>query len=264
MPEVENNMPGVEETPNIEESAPSQEPSPEPEEEVKDESQEAPERPKPDRVQRRIDKLTRKYREEQRRNQELAERLARLEEELEQLRNPPPKKPSREDFDTTEEYLAALLEYQTSLPEQKSTKTSSKQTSDTYTPPPEWEEQVEEAKERYSDFEQVALDPMLPVTKEMAEVIVDSERGADVLYYLGKNRSEAARIASLSPTAQARELGKIEARLDELMPSRPKKSVTKAPEPIPPVGGDDVPTKDPARMTMEEFMRWRDKQEGLG
>jgi hypothetical protein len=104
-------------------------------------------------------------------------------------------------------------------------------------------EREEEARSKYDDFEAVAYNPDLPITDEMAEVIKDSALGPDVAYHLGKNPAEARRIARLSPLAQARELGKIEATLAS---NPPVKKVSSAPDPIKPVGSrSSNPTYDP-------------------
>ena len=66
----------------------------------------------------------------------------------------------------------------------------------------------------------------------MAQTIQASEIGPDVIYWLGSNPKEADRIARLSPLLQAREIGKIEARLGA---NPPAKKTTTAPAPIAPV-----------------------------
>jgi hypothetical protein len=67
----------------------------------------------------------------------------------------------------------------------------------------------------------------------MAETIKASDIGPDLAYWLGSNPKEADRISRLSPLLQAREIGKIEAKLSF---DPPKKKTTSAPEPIRPVG----------------------------
>jgi hypothetical protein len=66
----------------------------------------------------------------------------------------------------------------------------------------------------------------------MAETIRASDIGPDVAYYLGSNVKEAERIARLSPFLQAKEIGKIEAKLSD---NPPIKKSTSAPAPITPV-----------------------------
>ena len=95
-----------------------------------------------------------------------------------------------------------------------------------------YHEREEEARGKYDDFEQVAYNPKLPITDVMAETIRASDIGPDVAYYLGSNPKDADRIARLSPLAQAKEIGKIEAKLASDPPTR---KTTSAPAPIKPV-----------------------------
>ena len=93
-------------------------------------------------------------------------------------------------------------------------------------------EREEDARSKYDDFEQVAYNPNLRVTDVMAETIKASDIGPDLAYCLGGNPKEAERISRLSPLLQAREIGKIEAKLGA---EPPKKKTSSAPEPIRPV-----------------------------
>jgi NADH dehydrogenase/NADH:ubiquinone oxidoreductase subunit G len=93
-------------------------------------------------------------------------------------------------------------------------------------------EKAEKASERYPDFQAVVGNPSLTINEGMAEFISESDQGADVAYFLGKNPAKAAEIARLSPIKAARELTRIESELA----ARPKATPSKAPEPINPVG----------------------------
>jgi hypothetical protein len=87
----------------------------------------------------------------------------------------------------------------------------------------------EEARGKYDDFEQVAYNPKLPITNVMAETIQSSDVGPELAYYLGSNPKEADRISRMTPLSQAKEIGKIEAKL---VSSPPMKKTTSAPAPI--------------------------------
>lgn len=105
----------------------------------------------------------------------------------------------------------------------------------------------EEARTKYDDFEQVAYNPKLPVTNVMAEAIQSSEIGPELAYYLGSNPKEADRISRMTPLGQAKEIGKIEAKL---VSAPPVKKTTSAPAPISPVtarssGSPAYDTTDP-------------------
>ena len=117
-----------------------------------------------------------------------------------------------------------------------------------------WAAQVEDAKTRYADFEQVAQAPDLPINQQMAEVITSSDMGADIAYYLGTHKAEAAQIAQMKPLDAAKALGAIEARV-----SLPKpKTTSETPDPIEPVTPKaSAKAKDPSKMSMAEYRKWR-------
>lgn len=95
------------------------------------------------------------------------------------------------------------------------------------------------------------------VTDTMAEAIISSDHGPAVLNFLAMNLAESNRIAKLSPALQAREIGRLEGKFA----SAPAQStVSAAPPPHETVKGksDSSVTKDPAKMTDQEW--WQHKQ----
>ena len=114
---------------------------------------------------------------------------------------------------------------------------------------------MEAASDKYEDFDEVVMDSNLPISPGMAEVIAESDVGGELAYYLGKNRNEAARIAAMSPLAAAKELGRIEAKLSTAAPE-----VSKAPAPPTPVNQRSNATKDPDKMSVEEWTAWRNAE----
>jgi len=116
----------------------------------------------------------------------------------------------------------------------------------------------EEARSKYDDFEQVAYNPKLPVTNVMAETIQSSEIGPELAYYLGSNPKEAERISRMTPLSQAKEIGKIEAKL---VSAPPVKKTTSAPAPISPVtarssGAPAFDTTDPRSTKTMTDSQW--------
>lgn len=116
----------------------------------------------------------------------------------------------------------------------------------------------EKAFEKYDDFEQVAYNDNIPISDTMAETIRASDVGPDVAYYLGSNPKEAERIYQLSPVMQAREIGKIEAKLAD---APPVKKTTSAPAPISPVtarvsGNPTYDTTDPRSTKSMSTSEW--------
>jgi hypothetical protein len=121
-----------------------------------------------------------------------------------------------------------------------------------------YHEKEEDARTKYDDFEQVAYNPKLPITNVMAQTIQASDIGPEVAYYLGANPKEADRISRLSPFVQAKEIGRIEAKL-AIDP--PVKRTTSAPAPISPVtarstGGSAYDTTDPRSIKTMTDSQW--------
>ena len=116
----------------------------------------------------------------------------------------------------------------------------------------------EEARSKYDDFEQVAYNPKLTITTSMAETIQSSDIGPELAYYLGSNPKDAERISRMSPLGQAREIGRIEAKL---VSEPPTKRTTSAPQPISPVtarsvGSPSHDTTDPRSTQTLTTSQW--------
>ena len=119
-------------------------------------------------------------------------------------------------------------------------------------------EREEKAREKYDDFQQVAYNPNLPITTVMAETIKASEVGPEVAYYLGTNAKEAERISKLSPLLQAKEIGKIEAKVAA---NPPVAKTTSAPAPLSPAsartsGSPAYDTTDPRSTKTMSASQW--------
>ena len=117
----------------------------------------------------------------------------------------------------------------------------------------------EEARNKYDDFEQVAYNPSLRITDVMAQTIQSSDVGPDVAYYLGTNPKEADRISRLSPLVQAKEIGRLEAKLAAEPPVA--KRTSSAPAPIAPVtprsvGTPSYDTTDPRSIKAMSTSEW--------
>jgi len=185
-------------------------------------------------------------REQRKWEREQAQRLA------EQKANQAPP-PAPEDFSDAATYAEALAERKAQeLLAQREAAKQQAQFLEAY------QDREEEARAKYDDFEQVAYNPRLSVTDVMAQTIQASELGPDVIYWLGSNPKEASRIASLPPILQAREIGRIEAKLAS---NPPVKKTSTAPAPIAPVtprasGGQAYDTTDPRSMKTMSTSEW--------
>ena len=121
-----------------------------------------------------------------------------------------------------------------------------------------YQEREEAARDKYDDFEQVAYNPKLPITNVMAETIQSSDIGPELAYYLGSNPKEADRISRMTPLSQAKEIGRIEAKLAA---DPPVKRTTSAPAPISPVtarssGAPAYDTTDPRSTKTMTDSQW--------
>ena len=184
----------------------------------------------------------------------IGKRLAREQRKWERDRpQAPVVVPPIEQFETVDAYADALaLQKAEKLLIERDTK---KQQSDILEA---YHEKEEDARSKYDDFEQVAYNPSIRITPMMAEAIQSSEAGPDVAYYLGANPKEAERISRLSPISQAKEIGKLEAKL---VSDPPVKRTSSAPAPISPVtakssGSPAYDTTDPRSMKTMTTTEW--------
>jgi hypothetical protein len=121
-----------------------------------------------------------------------------------------------------------------------------------------YHDKEEAARDKYEDFEQVAYNPKLPITDVMAQTIQASDNGPDIAYYLGTNPKEADRIARLAPFLQAKEIGRLEAKVA----SEPvTKQTSKAPAPISPItprsgGSSNYDTTDSRSIKAMSTSQW--------
>jgi len=161
--------------------------------------------------------------------------------------------PVPEGFASTEEYIDAVAEYKAA--EKLAAREAQKQQSAILE---SYHDREEEARTKYDDFEQVAYNPNLPITDVMAQTIQASDIGPDVAYHLGANPKEAERISRLSPFLQAKEIGKLEAKLAA---EPPTKKTSSAPTPISPVtarstGSPSYDTTDPRSIKSMSTSDW--------
>ena len=92
----------------------------------------------------------------------------------------------------------------------------------------------------------------------MAQAVQASDAGPDIAYYLGSNPKEADRISRLSPILQAKEIGRLEAKIASDVPV---KRSTSAPAPISPVtartsGNPSYDTTDPRSTKTMTTSEW--------
>ena len=161
--------------------------------------------------------------------------------------------PAPEQFESVEAYAEALaVQKAEQLLEQREQQRQQHEILETY------HDREEEARAKYDDFEQVAYNPSVPITNVMAQSIQASDVGPELAYYLGTNIKEAERISRLAPILQAKEIGRLEAKIA----NEPViKKTTSAPAPISPVtakgnGSPAYDTTDPRSMKSMSTSDW--------
>lgn len=217
-------------------------------------------------LQDRINKAVKKQREAEReadkvrqdRDHWRTEALEQGKKTEQQVRTVEPKE---NDFDTYEEFLDAKLDYRTKQIEEniRNEVKSELTRKDQEFAQRSNEVKFDKGREKYTDFDEIALDPSVPYSQAMADAVFEAENTEDVSYYLGQHLDIADRISRLSPISAAREIGKIEAQLSlGQQRGTQTKTITNAPTPISPVGGSGTVRKLLKDMTHDEYVAARE------
>jgi hypothetical protein len=239
-----------------------------------------------DEERRRIKVITKARHDAERQVEAREKRIKELEEENKTLKSsvPAPDKPSRETFESDEEYIEALTKWSAKMAlreerEAEAAKATEKATVKEGQELEAVEEEVEDdiqtmlkrAHKKHDDFDAVVgKNPDVQITESMMVVLMNMEydgeaQAEDILYYLGKHPEEAEKIASLTPKTDdkatdiqrlkvIKELAKIELKVNAPAPQR---KVTSAPEPITPVKTTGAIEKDLSKMSQREYERAR-------
>lgn len=258
VPSAPSLAPAPAETPN--EDAPpaaSGEPAQNPAEPVPAKTEPAPGEGK-NRLSRKLDRAYRERAEAQARAEFFESQL----KEFQAKANPPKAEgaPRLEDFSDIQEYAKAYAEHEKQqtfkqLETRHNQQTAARQRAELVAG---WEQKSANAK--YEDFDEVVGE--LQPTTPWAVAVMEADNGDEIAYYLGTHLDEAKAIAALSPTAQIRAIGKLEAKL-AAEPPKPLPT-SKAPAPINPVSGTGAPPApvDPKAESFEAFMKRRNRELG--
>jgi hypothetical protein len=168
--------------------------------------------------------------------------------------------PNRHDFETSEDYLSALADYKVAeaikaveaKAEQKRQLAAIEQLESS------WEARLAEETEKDEEFGSYIQQVGTKIHTLAGVAIKEMENGVEVVRYLGDRPSELRRISQLSPAAQVREIGKIEARLETT--AQTKARTSKAPPPIEPVTTSSGKGSGPEAMSQAEYEAMRKKQ----
>ena len=227
----------------------------EPKEAEKEANQEGERKQNP-KLEKRFSEIT-KQREEARQEAQ-RERQARVDLEqrlaaLEQQRQPQAinvdQEPQPSQFSDAFEYAKALAEYSTekALAERDRQLEQAKEQEAQQKIIQSWAQKVQEAKAELPDFDDLVASSDVVVNNAVRDAILESDVGPKILYHLAENNDLAKKIASLSPNAALREIGKLEAKFEAKPETKQTAPVvrSKAPAPIQPIRGGqgqpDVP-----------------------
>jgi len=231
--------------------------------------------------QRRVDKLTQKLNEMERYNAQLREvALAAVHanrptndgNDTQGSQGPAkpavdPNAPKIEDFEELADYMAAVTEYKV---EQRFAKQAEEARNQEIHRQAEsiqakFKERAAEAAKRYPDFAE-AKKTDLPLTVTVRQVILESEVGPDMVYWMTKNPEAAMKIMQSPPVIQAKELGKLEdkilAQVKGAKGNEGGAAVSKAPKPITHgVGGSRGSSSvKPEEMDYQTYKAYRENQ----
>jgi hypothetical protein len=74
------------------------------------------------------------------------------------------------------------------------------------------------AREKHADFDKTVSRLNVPISQAMTEAILDSESGAEIMYWLGQHPTDCKLIGDLEPLSAVREIGRIEGTIAPLAP----------------------------------------------
>jgi len=219
---------------------------------------------KGDSFQDRIDEVTGKFRTEERArmlSEQNVQGLKQQIEDLEQKLQPEPVVPGKTlaDFEYDE---SAFTRYVGDLARQDAQAAVRQQTQQTQAQQKHSAFALKEAELAKEVPDYYAVSHYSPISPQVADTLMAADKGPEIAYYLGKNPDIATRLSNMSPVNMAMELGRIEAT----QLSKPEKSTTETPTPVPKIQGaaksDKVSATDPAgdKLSDKEWLKRRNKQ----
>ena len=230
------------------------------------EKQEEEKQKKRNSVQQRISQLARQKNEANTKVQQLEQQVAFLESQYQQPQETPRAYPRLEDHDYDEQrHQQAVLEYTSSLNQQNVQQVMTQQQQAQIAQLESQKAQiaqtvfVEKANDfaiDYPDFQQRLSSPDFHQSDFVAREIVDMDNGPAVAYYLSNNPNIANAINRKSDRDALKDLTKISTAL-AINSRRKSANTTNAPTPSKTVTPKGKVSKDPDKMSPEEYRRHR-------
>ena len=218
-------------------------------------------------VGKRINELTREKYEAKREADYWKQQAERAAFESQQRQTAPAQakvegEPKPEQFESFEEYNRALVRFEARIliDQERQADQQSKAKQQEQQAQTAWKEREASAREKIVDYDAVVY-PMLDIpavahNPYFAAALMGSPIGTEVLYHLGKNPAEAIRIANMNPADCAREIGKLEGKLESQ-----SKQTSSAPKPPKPVqGGAQATTGLRDDISVDEWVKRREAE----
>ena len=115
----------------------------------------------------------------------------------------------------------------------------------------------EQGKAEFADFDEAVSNlGVLGVQPDFIRAVASFDKPAALLHALASDLDAAERILAMPPVQQGRELERLAHKA--AAPKAPP--VSKAPAPIAPVDGTASVETDPNKMSMDEWVKWRESQ----
>jgi hypothetical protein len=119
-----------------------------------------------------------------------------------------------------------------------------------------WNARAEAFRTSAPDFDAVVYSDKLPLNETTLRSLPNVDGGARIAYYLGKNPSDAARLARMSPQETLIELG----RLEEKTRPPPARKISEAPQPVQTLaGGSSASPVTPDGDDYDAYEAWHSK-----
>jgi len=196
----------------------------EPTAEVEPQKEEAEEKPKKkSRAQRKIERQNRELKAKNERIAELESKPAAKEDTT---------VIDSDDYENYDDYLEALASQEEEKPEKEEPKLEEDS---------RVKDLFDDGNEDYDDFDEKVRDKDLIVSEDLLNEIFEADNPSEVAYYLANNKKLSEKLSSMTPREIAKEVTKIELKLE----TKPAKSVqvSNAPEPITPLEGNSTKKK---------------------
>jgi hypothetical protein len=217
---------------------------------------EEPAKPRKKTAEERINELTRLRREAEREAEYWRNKAVQPPTPAPPTMQADLSRPKLENFETVESYEDALLAWHSyrNTARNEAEKRRQVQVESVKT----FNEKADVLRKKHEDFDEAIAAPVF--TPTMRAVLLNSEQGPSVAYYLGKpeNAKIAGRIASLPPELQPYEIGKLETQLALAQKTR---RVPGAPSPINPIGATGEASRiDESKLSDDDWYRLEQKR----